>query len=80
MLLNRLSLNPPRRLNHPSDDPHGTFNAHNSSLFDDSRVTVNQLILSQGDVLEVTVNEKENERHRRAPPPNDPPSDADGQG
>lgn len=77
-LLNRLPLYPARSLHDAGDDPNGAFDADNPGFLKYRRVPVNQLILGQGDVLEIAVNEKEGERSHRAPRRHGPPTDADG--
>ncbi len=47
---------------------------------DNGRIPVNQLILSQGDVLEVAVDQEEDESPGRAPRRHGPPADASGPG
>lgn len=43
-------------------------------------VLIDELVLSQGDVLEVCVNQEESESPRRAPRRHGPPADAGGPG
>lgn len=79
-LFDRFPFDPARSLHDARNDPHRTIHADGADMLNNGGVPVNELILSQGDVLQVAVNQKKDERPGRAPRRHGAPADPGGPG
>ena len=77
-LFDRLAFDPAGGLDHLGHDPDGPLNTDRANAHDNGGILINQMVLGQGDMLEVAVDDQEDEHRCAAPRRQRPPPDADG--